>query len=76
MTNDLLEDFIRNFVSKIIISKINNNRHYLNLDIYMKLINSDDIYNYNCSSIEKLRKDRQTNKFTYNVFFTEKGNNV
>ena len=76
LTNDLLEDFIRNFVSKIIISKINNNRHYLNLDIYMKLINSDDIYNNNYSSIEKLRKDRQTNKFTYNVFFTEKGNNV
>ena len=77
-----IEDFTRNFVDKIIVSKINSNRYNLNLDLYLNL--SGDYQNngfevpLNCKkkfinnekyySIEKLRSDRKTNEFTYNVY--------
>ena len=82
-----LDDFIRKFVTEIIVSKVDNNRYDLKLDIYLNLMgetknrmkgarhidgatenDSSYILNQECFSIESLRKDRQLNKFTYNVY--------
>lgn len=83
----LLEDFIRKFVDEIIISKIDNDRYNIKMDIYLNLLGkekkktkgakhingpleNDLLYleNQKIDSIEVLRKDRKTNKFTYNVY--------
>ncbi len=37
LENNLLEDFIKKFVDEIIISKIDNNRYNIHLDIYLNL---------------------------------------
>ena len=82
-----LEEFIRRFVDEIIVSKVEDDRYNIKLDIYLNLLGSelpkikgarhfdgatnDDVpylLNQECSSIETLREDRQTNKFTYNVY--------
>ena len=82
-----LDDFIRKFVTEIIVSKVDNNRYNLKLDIYLNLMgeeknrikgakhlcNADEndsscILNQECFSIESLRKNKQLNKFAYNVY--------
>ena len=78
-----LDGFIRIFVSKIIVSKIDNDRNNILLDIYLdisKNIDNDTIYindiidnsslflkNQKYVSMEKLRKDKKKNYFFYNV---------
>ena len=49
LDEEILDDLIREFVEKIIVSKIDNNRHKIRLDIYLNLFNSE---------INKLRLDR------------------
>ena len=87
LNNNSLDDFIRKFTTEIIVSKVNNNRHDLKLDIYLNLMGeinnkikgarhiygaseNDSLFmlNQECFSIESLRKDKQLNKFTYNVY--------
>ena len=83
-----IEEFIRNFVDEIIVSKIDNDRYNLHLDIYLNLFSSNRVrtkgayhingnmddeiiffHNQKFDSVEKLRADRNVNRFTYNVFF-------
>ena len=64
-----LDDFIRKFVTEIIVSKVDNNRikgakHLCNADEN----DSSCILNQECFSIESLRKNKQLNKFAYNVY--------
>ena len=79
-----LEDFIRKFVRVIIVSKINTDRHNINLDIIVNLTSEENsikkelnnmlknkkilMENRKYNSIENMRKDRNINKFTYNVY--------
>lgn len=62
LNNNLLEEFIRKFIDKINISKINNNRNDIKLDIFLNINNKYEIllknqtYNYN------------KNKFLFNVY--------
>ena len=74
INNSILEDFIRKFVKKINVFKIDNNRHNLKLDIYLEVhkdIRKDNLpylLNQKYISVEKLRKDREKNIFIYNVY--------
>lgn len=79
INNGILNEFIRKFVNKIIISKINNNRHDIKLDIYLNLSNTEksktleekhELYlkKQKCNTIEKTRLKKEQNKFTYNVY--------
>lgn len=82
-----LEEFIRKFVDEIIVSKVDNDRYNVKLDIYLNLFGNElpkikgarhtegatidevpYLLNQECSSVETLRKDRNINKFTYNVY--------
>ncbi len=68
----LLEDFIRLFVDKIIVYKIEEDRNNIRLDINLNIFNKYDNHffiNKKVSSIEKRKGNRKLNKFTYNVFF-------
>lgn len=88
VSGGFIEEFIRNFVDEIIVSKIEGDRYNLHLDIFLDFFSSkrvrtrgayhidgklDDeiIYcqNQKYDSVEKLRADRNVNRFTYNVFF-------
>ena len=70
LDNYLLEAFIRKFINKINVSKKNDDRHNIKLDIYLNILSKIPYpNNQTYTSIEKLRKDKQKNKFTYNVFF-------
>lgn len=44
LDEEILEDLIREFVEKIIVSKIDNNRHKIRLDIYLNLFNSERLW--------------------------------
>lgn len=70
----VLESFIRKFVYKIMISKINDDRHNIHLDIFLNLpvkqVNKENtLYLENCTyeTIENKRKIH--NRFTYDVYF-------
>lgn len=79
-----LEDFIRKFVRGIIVSKINEDRHNIILDIIISLMGEEKIIkteineilknkknilkSQKYNSIENMRKDRKKNKFVYNVY--------
>ena len=68
----------------IIVSKINTDRHNINLDIIVNLTSEENsikkelnnmlknkkilMENRKYNSIENMRKDRNINKFTYNVY--------
>ena len=68
--SELVDDFIRLFVDKIIVSKVKNDRHNIKIDIYLNL-SSDSLVcfmNGQFLSLEKLRKDRTVNKYSYNVY--------
>ena len=41
LNGEVLDDFIRKFVDEIVISKIDGNRNYINLDIYLNLKGED-----------------------------------
>jgi len=67
----ILEDFIRVFVSKIIVEKINNNRNNIKLEIFLNLFDSDikklfikDICYLSIS------KRLNSNKFVYCVYIS------
>ena len=66
LDGELLNQFIRKFVNKIIVSKINNNRYNINLQIYLNIFNQNKIY----LKDQKYSKISPKNKyqFTYNVY--------
>lgn len=66
LDGELLNQFIRKFVNKIIVSKINNNRYNINLQIYLNIFNQNKIY----LKDQKYYKVSPKNKyrFTYNVY--------
>ena len=68
----ILEGFIREFVDKIIVFKVNDNRYCLKLDIYLSLLGKDHykcfLENQKYYTVEKHRKRKIQNTFTYNVF--------
>ena len=66
LDGELLNQFIRKFVNKIIVSKINNNRYNINLQIYLNIFNQNKIY----LKDQKYSKIPPKNKyqFTYNVY--------
>ncbi len=84
INNGALDDFIRQFVKCIIVSKVKDDRHNIILDIIVSLENDENnikkemkeklenktilFKNKKYNSIEKMRKDKEKNKFIYNVY--------
>ena len=68
--SELVDDFIRLFVGKIVVSKVKNDRHNIKIDIYLNLSSDSSVcfMNGQFLSLEKLRKDRTVNKYSYNVY--------
>ena len=72
INQDILNSFIKKFTNKIFISKINNERNNLKLDIYLNLTNNNNNILYlkeqKYNSIEVKRTIDIPNKFTYNLY--------
>lgn len=74
LNNGINEEFIRKFINKIIVSKIDNNRNNILLDIHLNLFNENNpsislyIKNKKYNSIETKKKNHILNEFTCNVY--------
>ena len=66
----LLEGFIREFVNKIVVFKINNERHNIRLDIYLNTVGCDKS-NIIFNSLDKKRKNKYINNYIYNIFYKQ-----
>ena len=71
LLNDSIDDFIRQFLDKIVVLKRNNNRREIQLDIYLKC-SVDLLLENQLSSCEKNGK----NYFYYKVFYTKENNMI
>lgn len=54
----ILEEFIRTFLDEIIVSKKNNSRYYIHLDIFLNLLGNEKKHIKGSSHINKLDKDK------------------
>lgn len=66
LDGELLNQFIRKFVNKIIVYKINNNRYNVKLKIYLNILNQKDIYLKNQKYSKLFSKNKY--QFTYDVY--------
>ena len=57
LEKNLLEDFIRTFIKRIIVSKIKENRYYLKLDIFVNLLGEDKSTNEEHINLDTLNGD-------------------
>ena len=60
-------EFIRNFLDKIVVSKIDNNRSNIKLNIFMNLFNNEE-ENTNMLYLKNQKYESKKNNFIYNVF--------
>lgn len=69
LEDDVLDDLIREFVEKIIVSKIDNNRYKIRLDIYLNIFNSEiDKLWLDRTIKESISKRKNANIFYYFVY--------
>lgn len=68
LNNGILEAFIRKFINKIIISKIDNNRKKINLDIYITISKNNKQTLFLKNQLYYSNEPNKNNKYIYNVY--------
>lgn len=78
INGEAVDEFVRIFIHKIIVTKINNDRNNINLDIYLNIYddckekNEDGsiIYleNEKIDTLEQKIKNKKCNKYIYNIY--------